>query len=84
MSQRGSSQNGYECYVYCDIQKDGKVVCIDSFDGEVDYYLLSTAWMISSIFRHFWKLNVTLCTSMDDIEDDLNDFLLQLKSTRNK
>ena len=77
--QRQSFQNGYQCYVYCAVQKDDKDVNIPSTDGEADYYSLSTAWMVSSIYREFYRLNVSLCVSMDDVASDLNDFLSQLK-----
>ena len=48
-------------------------------DGETDYYSLSTAWMVSSIYREFVRLIVSLCVSMDDVASDLNGFLSQLK-----
>ena len=80
--QRGSFQNGYQCYVYCVVQKDGNEVRIGSIDGEADYYSLSTAWMISSIFRKFIKLNVELYTNTDDVDADLNHFLSQLKYSK--
>ena len=80
--QRGSFQNGYQCYVYCVVQKDGNEVRIGSIDGEADYYPLSTAWMISSIFRKFFKLNAELYANTDDADADLNDFLSQLKYSR--
>ena len=70
-------KNGYECYIYCEIQKNGKEVHIESDDGEVDYYPLSASWIISSIERRFFKLNVSLCSATDDIENDINE-LLQL------
>ena len=37
-------KNGYECYIYCEVQKDGTEVRIGSNDGEVDYYVLSVSW----------------------------------------
>ena len=80
--QRGRFQNGYQCYVYCVVQKNGKEVCIGSIDGETDYYPLSTAWMISSIFRKFFKLNVELYVNVDDADKDLNGFLTQLAYTK--
>ena len=80
--QRGRFQNGYQCYVYCTVQKDDNDVRIDSIDGEADYYLLSTTWMISSIFRKFYKLNVTLYANTDDVDTDLNCFLSQLRCTK--
>lgn len=79
MLQRGSFQNGYQCYVYCIVQKDGNEDRIDSIDGEADFYPLSTAWIISSIFRKFFKLNVELYANTDDADADLKDFLSQLK-----
>lgn len=80
--QRGNFQNGYQCYVYCVVQKDGKEVHIGSFDAEADYYSLSTAWMISSISRKLFKLNAELYANTDDADADLNDFLSQLKYSR--
>lgn len=70
-------KNGYQCYIYCEVQKDGKEVHIESNDGEVDYYPLSASWIISSIERWFFKSNVYLCSATDDIESDMNE-LLQL------
>ena len=78
--QRETFKNGYQCYVYCEVQKDGEEVCVDCVDGEADYYSLSTAWMISSIFRKFFKLDVELYENTDDADVDLNDFLTQLKN----
>ena len=80
--QRGSFQNGYQCYVYCVVQKDGNEVRIGSIDGEADYYPLSTAWMISSIFRKFFKLNAELYANTDAADADLNDLLSQLQYLR--
>lgn len=70
-------KNGYECYIYCEVQKDGKEVHIESNDGEVDYYPLSASWIISSIERKIFKISVSLCVAADDVEDDMNK-LLQL------
>ncbi len=70
-------KNGYECYICCEVQKDGKEVHVESNDGEVDYYALSASWIISSISRWFFHLNVSLCSATDDIESDMNE-LLQL------
>ena len=80
--QRGSFQNGYQCYVYCVVQKNGNEVRIDSIDGEADYYALSTAWMISSIFRKFFKLNTELYDNTNDVDADLKDFLAQLRYSK--
>lgn len=80
--QRDSFKNGYQCYVYCVVQRDGKEVCVESTDGEADYYTLSTAWMVSSIFRKCFNLRVTLYENIDDIDVDLKNFLSQLKHAK--
>lgn len=80
MHQRGRFKNGYQCYVYCIVQKDGNEVFINSIDAEADYYPLSTAWMVSSIFRKYLKLNVELYTNTDDADADLKYFLSQLNN----
>ena len=60
------------------LEKAKKYMRIGSIDGEADYYPLSTAWMVSSIFRKFFKLNAELYVNTDDADADLNDFLSQL------
>ncbi|MFR6065423.1 MAG: hypothetical protein ACLUH5_05185 [Eubacterium sp.] len=64
-------KNGYLCQIYCEVQQDGREAHTDSTDGEVDYYPLSASWIISSIFRDFFKLKAYLCSSTDDIESDI-------------
>lgn len=75
-------ENGYECYIYCEVQKDDKEVHIESNDGEVDYYELSASWIISSIERNFFKTRVSLYSDTDDIENDIKE-LLRLLSGKN-
>lgn len=70
---------GYACYVYCEVQRNGKVVQVKSIDGEADYYSLSAAWMVSSIERDFLKAKVSLYSGTDDPENDMKE-LLQLLS----
>jgi len=78
--QRGQFQNGYECYVYCSIEKDGREVRISSNNGEVDYYPLSTAWLITSIHRSWWRLKVHLFTGIDTAAiNDVNEFKYMLQ-----
>ncbi len=72
--------NGYICYVSCEILQDGKVVEVKSTDGEVDYYSLSAVWAISSVSRSFFKLKVSFCAGVhEDVICNLNDFLSRLK-----
>ncbi len=73
-------KNGYECYIYCEVQKDGKEVHIDSNDGEVDYYALSVSWIISSIERRCFKIYVSLCSATDDVENDMKELLRLLSN----
>jgi len=47
-------QNGYVCYVFCSVIRDGEIVKIESDDGEVDYYLLSETWQVTSVFKPFF------------------------------
>lgn len=77
-SKRIKFQSGYECYIYCEIQKDGVPVYINSSDGEADYYPLSTASVLSSIRRWFFKKYAFLFSDMGDIEEILHRFLSQL------
>lgn len=70
---------GYACYVYCEVQRDGKEVHVKSIDGEADYYSLSATWMVSSIERIFLKAKVSLYSNTDDIKNDMKE-LFQLLS----
>ena len=81
-AHRLAFKNGYECYIYCEVQKDGKEVHIKSNDGEVDYYALSASWIISSIERRFFRINVSLCSAADDIENDMNRLFQLLSNGR--
>ena len=72
-------KNGYECRIYCLVEKDGKEVQIESNDGEADYYPLITSWMISSVYRKFHKLKISTYAKVDDVEADINEFLSELK-----
>lgn len=85
MYQRVKFRNGYMCYVYCSVQKDGVDVNVPSFDGEVDYYPVSTVWMITAIFRglNMLRPRVTLCEDTYCVDEDLNGFLSQLNSLEN-
>lgn len=71
-------QNGYQCYVYCSVQKNGEDVTIANTDGEAEYYPLSAEWMISSISRRWFRLIVSFYKSVDDVDEDLQEFLFHL------
>ena len=72
-------QNGYSCYVYCDIEKDGKIFRHYTTNGEADYYELSIFWNISSIFNLFFRKSVTLYAMAENIEEELRNCLEYVK-----
>lgn len=69
--------NGYTCYVYCSVLRDGKVVEVASDDGETDYYTLSECWQISSIHGIlFHGINVDLFDqNLQEVKIDIEHFL---------
>lgn len=73
---------GYECYVCCEVQRDGKEVNIKSTDGEADYYSLSAAWVVSSIERKFFKSKVFLYSDTCDIENDMREMFRLLSDSQ--
>ena len=84
LHQRACFKKGYESYVYCVVQKNGKDVHIVSNEYEIDYYDLSNAWMITNI-RRFFKFNIELFTTVDDeVDTDLNKFLIQLNQSKDE
>ncbi len=73
---------GYECYVCCEVQKDGKELNIKSTDGEADYYSLSAAWAVSSIERKFFKSKVFLYSDTCNIENDMKEMFRLLSDSQ--
>lgn len=68
--------------VCCEVQRDGKEVCVKSIDGEADYYSLSATWMVSSIERNFFRTKVSLYSDSDDIENDMEDLFRLLSNSQ--
>lgn len=77
--KRPPFENGYEYKIYCEVQRNGKIVRYDDNEGEVDYYELVSCWNISSITRKGFKLNVILCNDVSDLKKDLDQHLFTLK-----
>lgn len=81
-SNRIAFINGYKCYIYCLVEKDGEVVRVGSNDGEADYYPLIAEWLISSICRKAFKLISPIYTAVEDVEADVAELLFKLESSR--
>jgi hypothetical protein len=79
-SNRLSFENGYCCYVYCNIEKNGEVIHYEDTNGEVDYYELSACWSVSSISRVFFQLKVNLYKDISDVTDEMEHLLKMLVS----
>ena len=75
-------KNGYECFVFCTVQKEARDVAVISSDGEANYYPLSTAWKVSWIKRSFFKLKVLMMDELYDINSHLEDLLLAIDKNR--
>ena len=73
-------QNGYECYVGCIVQKDGKDVIIknDEYDCE-----LSATWEISHVEWYLFQKRIYCWKdiSYDDVEEDLKELLACLDTS---
>lgn len=82
MYQRIGFRNGYECYVYYVVEKDGRPVRISSDDGDADYYELSSSTMISCLTKHgILKVKIVLFSDIDEtVDSDLTGFLELLYS----
>ena len=81
-SYRIPFSNGYSCYVSCEVLREGKEVQIRSYDGEADYYILSNAWLISTLERSIFSLKVLLYDGECDVNEDIQDWLRLLYDNR--
>lgn len=79
MLQKTSSKNriafcpAYSCSVHCEIKKNGDVVEVPIYDGEVNYYPLWADWGVSGIGFPFNKSPYELIDDVDDIYEDMNE-----------
>ena len=79
--KRISRKNGYTCYLYCSVQKNGKDIKIPSEDGEVEFYYLSETWILTSISRLFLRLYANIYDDPVDVEQVLKTFVVHLRNT---
>ena len=79
---RGEIQNGYQCYVFCSVQRKCRDAVVPSNDGEAKWYSLSNAYMVSSVNKDFCRLTISLFGDTNEINDDLSCFLRQLQCVK--
>ena len=75
--------NGYECYICCEVNKNDSVVKIISNDGEADFYILETSFIITSIERHLFKSRVKFYPENPDVDAELKSFIKMLNDASN-
>lgn len=82
--ERLPMQAGYECHIFCIVEKNGKEVVVKStYGGETVYYPLVSDWEINFIYRRFNRLKVRYSPVTDGVVDELDDLLLQLNDVVN-
>lgn len=69
-----SFRNGYRCYIYCNVMKDGEILRYKSDNDDADYFEASVSWNISAVNRSFFHLTVTLNHEMD-IHNEIKQLL---------
>lgn len=69
---------GYVCDLYCEVQKNGKMVEVISYDGEVDYYPLFAVTTISGVDFCFSHSPYSLISDMDDEFFEMMDEAVEL------
>lgn len=80
LSARPDIADGYECYVYCIVQKNGKDVKIKSPDGENEIEGLSFGWKITSVCGKNSSLSVSLY-DLDGAYGDVCELLRLLQES---
>ena len=73
---------GYRSCVCCTVEREGRMVSVKSYDGEAEYYNLLVCWEIVRVERKWFKTIIKVFDDIDEIDDDLNLFLVQLESER--
>lgn len=77
--ERLPMKSGYECHLYYIVEKNGEEVVINSNDGEDYCYPLIADSKIDYIHRFFHRLKVSYYPTVDDVDEDLENFLSQLE-----
>ena len=69
-------EDGYACYVYCNVERNGKTVRYDMKDGEADYYDLSMSWNVTSITYY----SLRLFEGIEDVIETMDHFMDTISS----
>jgi hypothetical protein len=78
-NQRLPFINGYECQIYCEVQKNGVPVKVKRND-EYDFSILADVWVVSSIYRKWFKLAVDLVPIENFVAEDVEELLKSVRS----
>jgi len=60
-------ENGYECYVCCNIERNGRVICYEAPDGEEVYYEMFLSRLVSSISKSLFRMKAYLYEDSEEI-----------------
>lgn len=64
---------GYSCQLYCEVQKNGEIAKILSYDGECEYYLLFAVTEISRIDFPFNNPQYLLFDDTEEFYEDMDE-----------
>ncbi len=70
---------GYECWICCDIIRNGIIQKIPSNDGEADYYECSSCFTASFVTKSFFRPKLVLNNDFSETLDELRNFLKALQ-----
>ena len=80
-NERLPLMNGYECQIYCEVQRDGAPVMVRG-DDECPFDILAANWVISAISRRWFKLAVDLVPIENFIAEDIEELLESVYTLR--
>lgn len=66
---------GYECWICCDVIRNGITLKVPSNDGEVDYYVCSACFTASLVTKSFFRPKLIMNSDFSETLDELRNFL---------
>ena len=72
--------NGYECKIYCEVQKDGDPVVINANNEYSSTNRLASIWTVSAVSRKWFKLAVDLVPIKNFVAEDIEELLASVRS----